>query len=83
MRVIMKTRYATPEFSAEPGQTLDLPREEALYLVDTRQAVLENEDPATGGTRKRRPRRSSPAEPGGGAEGETGGADGAGDPDGS
>jgi len=46
MLIIMKTLYASPERSIQPGETVDLPSDEAKRLVDGRFAYAVEDDPA-------------------------------------
>lgn len=46
MRVTMKTLSATPQRTLQPGQTADLPRDEAEALIEGRFAVAADKDPA-------------------------------------
>ncbi|WP_116048598.1 hypothetical protein [Amycolatopsis palatopharyngis] len=62
MRVTMKTLSVTPKRTLQPGQNVDLPRDEAEALIKGRFAVPADEDPASDddapARRGRRARRS-------------------------
>lgn len=48
MRVQMNKTYATPTVSAQPGQVIDLPQEQAQQLVDIDAATLVDPPPKQG-----------------------------------
>lgn len=46
MRITMKTLYSTPQFNAQPGDTIDVPRDVGDQLIQRRYAVPTGDDPA-------------------------------------